>query len=260
LFMAASSSKASSIPFSQHNHRDTEHDDGQQQQQQQQPVHQPTFPIPWNPHDPLPEYTREWGPYLSRPTELPEDYDVRIDPAHIFVFNPHPVTGIEKPMYVTTRSCDYCSKIRQVCSRSRPYCQRCAVVADPQRACTVEAGWVRLPGPKTPKPRGGAARASGANDDKPTGGGKKTRAIAPTPLAQRSSEGEGLPAKTRQAGDEVAAIEHPSNGIGDPTQISLDIGSFGYGKKRRLSQNASDKKVRRQRRKLMASKADAARK
>lgn len=143
------------------------------------------FPMPWNPLDPLPEYTRCWGLYLRRPDKLPDDYDTRIDPAHIFVFSKHPVTGIDKETYVTPKPCDYCAKIRQVCSRSRPFCQRCAVAADPERTCIVEDGWVKLPGPKCKKVKLRHARLA-AEDEAIANGSlsssaRRTRVIAPTP-------------------------------------------------------------------------------
>ncbi|KAI0091633.1 hypothetical protein BDY19DRAFT_637209 [Irpex rosettiformis] len=140
----------------------------------------------WNPLDPLPEYTRAWGPDIRRPSELPANFDRRIDPAHIFVFSRHPVTGIEKDYYVTPRPCSYCTKIRQVCSRSRPLCRRCSVSGDPHRVCEWEDGWVKLPGPRCPKPKLKTA-GSGGKEGKASSGKKKTRTLAPTPLASGGS-------------------------------------------------------------------------
>ena len=64
--------------------------------------HQETASGPTNAlvQEPLPEYTASWGPNLRRPAKLPEHYDTRIDPAHIFVFTVHPITGIEREMRV----------------------------------------------------------------------------------------------------------------------------------------------------------------
>ncbi|KAI0825740.1 hypothetical protein BC629DRAFT_19897 [Irpex lacteus] len=102
-------------------------------------------------HQPLPEYTKNWGPHLYRPAKLPDNYDTRIDPAHIFVFTVHPITGIQRDFYVTPKPCDYCAKVRQLCSRTRPHCGRCG--AREERQCVFEEGWVRLPGPKCLKPK-----------------------------------------------------------------------------------------------------------
>ena len=99
---------------------------------------------------PLPPYTAAWGPQLARPTTLPDSYDKRIDPEHIFVFSVHPVSGIKRPFYVTARPCENCAKIRQVCSRTRPQCRRCVVGC---KDCVVGDGWVKLSGPKCEKPK-----------------------------------------------------------------------------------------------------------
>lgn len=142
--------------------------------------------------EPLPDYTKSWGPNLYRPKKLPENYDTRIDPAHIFVFTVHPVTGIERDFFVTPKPCDYCAKVRQICSRSKPHCQRCAVNADNIRACVVEEGWVRLPGPKCVKPKRklpqeseGETKASKKSKKStsspvtPVGGEKASRSVRP---------------------------------------------------------------------------------
>lgn len=143
------------------------------------------FP-PYSPSDPLPEYTRAWGTHLRRPDSLPPNYDTRIDPAHIFLFSVHPITGIKRDFYVTPKPCEYCAKIRQVCSRTRPLCHRCAVSGDNTRICSVEEGWVKLPGPKCEKPRLQKRvsdmrnpRASSETEDSPPP--KKARYIAPSP-------------------------------------------------------------------------------
>ncbi|KAI0343310.1 hypothetical protein BDW22DRAFT_1356923 [Trametopsis cervina] len=127
----------------------------------------PTFPTEWDPNEPLPEYTRSWDTsgHLRRPVKLPEEYDKRIDPSHIFIFSRHPITGIEKDFLVTPKPCDYCAKIRQVCSRSRPICHRCSATGDPNRLCTVEKGWVKLPGPKCVKPKLKGRTLTQANED-----------------------------------------------------------------------------------------------
>lgn len=100
--------------------------------------------------EPLPSYTKSWGAHLSRPTELPDSYDDRIDADHIFVFSVHPVSGIKRPFYVTSRACENCAKIRQVCSRTRPSCRRCETAG---KRCVVSDGWVKLSGPKCEKPK-----------------------------------------------------------------------------------------------------------
>ena len=163
------------------------------------------FPTLWNPLDPLPEYTRSWGPHLRRPTRLPDEYDTRIDPTHIFVFSKHPITGIEKDFYVTPKSCEYCAKIRQVCSRSRPLCQRCACAATAVRTCTVEDGWVRLPGPKCKKFKLRVAKtaesecgASGSRSIPP----RKARAIATT-----LQQDPGLNVRKRQSATHLPQVE-----------------------------------------------------
>ncbi|GJE93213.1 Zn(II)2Cys6 transcription factor [Phanerochaete sordida] len=149
---------------------------------------------PFDPAEPLPEYTRSWGPHLCRPPQLPEHYDTRIDPNHIFLFAVHPITGIKRDFYVTPKPCEYCAKIRQVCSRSRPSCQRCAVSGDPDRVCHVEAGWVKLPGPKCEKPKlqkragkdGKPAKArASTSDNQPAA--KRARTIAPHPFDESLS-------------------------------------------------------------------------
>lgn len=91
---------------------------------------------------PLPSYTKSWGAHLSRPVELPEFYDDRIDKDQIFVFSVHPETGAEGPFYVTPRPCEHCSKVvRQVCSRTRPTCDRCKTAG---KECVVREGWAKL--------------------------------------------------------------------------------------------------------------------
>ena len=149
----------------------------------------------FDPSEPLPDYTRSWGAHLRRPSQLPEHYDTRIDPSHIFLFAVHPVTGIKRDFYVTPKPCEYCAKIRQVCSRSRPSCQRCAISGDPDRVCRVEAGWVKLPGPKCEKPKlqkrsttlalraKAGGRSSSPLDTIPI----RTRTIAPHPSQQSLS-------------------------------------------------------------------------
>lgn len=104
----------------------------------------------WTPSPkPLPSYTKSWGAHLSRPEELPEFYDDRIDKDHIFVFSVHPETGAEGPFYVTPRPCEHCSKVvRQVCSRTRPACNRCETAG---KECVVREGWAKLSGPKCEK-------------------------------------------------------------------------------------------------------------
>lgn len=138
------------------------------------------FPA-WNQHDPLPEYTQTW-PSIRRPSELPANFDRRIDPAHIFVFVKHPISGIEKEYYVTSKPCSYCTKVRQVCSRTRPLCRRCSVSGDPHRVCEVEDGWVKLPGPRCSKPKLKAA-GGGNKDGHGSSGKKKSRAHVPSPLS-----------------------------------------------------------------------------
>ena len=139
---------------------------------------------------PLPHYTVTWGPHLRRPTKLPDNYDTRIDPNHIFVFAVHPITGIKRDFYVTPKPCEYCAKIRQVCSRSRPFCHRCTISGDPHRVCRVEDGWVKLPGPKCEKPKLqkrqlGSKPATLPSSSSPPSSGpvpKRARTIAPHPL------------------------------------------------------------------------------
>lgn len=150
----------------------------------------------WNPLEPLPEYARAWGLGIRRPTELPAGYDERIDPAHIFVFPKHPVTSIDKPYYVTALPCTYCAKIRQVCSRTRPHCQRCSVSGDPNRVCFYDVGYVKLPGPRLPKSRTRAADKDGADVS------EKTSALAPV-----SSESDNL----SQAVQLVTSSAHDSS-------------------------------------------------
>lgn len=161
-------------------------------------LEEPEFTFaPFDADEPLPEYTHSWGPHLRRPSQLPEHYDTRIDPNHIFLFAVHPITGIRRDFYVTPKPCEYCAKIRQVCSRSRPSCQRCAVSGDPDRVCHVEDGWVKLPGPKCEKPKlqkrtptagkeGKQAKArSSASDSMPAS--KRARTIAPHPFDESLS-------------------------------------------------------------------------
>ncbi|KAF7793518.1 hypothetical protein EIP86_004632 [Pleurotus ostreatoroseus] len=99
---------------------------------------------------PLPDYTADWGEDLSRPTELPEFYDHRIDLEHIFVFAKHPLTGVTRPLYVTPRSCENCQKAKQVCSRTRPTCKRCDLG---NKVCVAGEGYTKLGGPKCEKPK-----------------------------------------------------------------------------------------------------------
>lgn len=164
---------------------------------QEQDLAQFAFP-PFDPAEPLPEYTRSWGAHLRRPTTLPEHYDTRIDPNHIFVFAVHPITGIKRDFFVTPKPCEYCAKIRQVCSRSRPSCQRCTTSGDPDRVCHVEDGWVKLPGPKCEKPKlqkksqsdmakdGKASRARSSTADNPPLV-KRPRTLAPHPFDESLS-------------------------------------------------------------------------
>ena len=118
------------------------------------PSNQMSATLPNEHHgEPLPDYTKTWGPNLYRPPMLPDHHDTRIDSAHIFVFTVHPITGIERDFYVTPKPCDYCAKVRQVCSRTRPHCHRCSLHPEKFVECVVEEGWVRLPGPKCQKPK-----------------------------------------------------------------------------------------------------------
>lgn len=169
---------------------------------QEQELPQCTLP-PFDPSKPLPDYTRSWGDQLRRPTKLPDHYDTRIDPNHIFLFAVHPVTGIERDFYVTPKPCEYCARIRQVCSRSRPSCQRCTISGDPDRVCHVEDGWVKLPGPKCEKPKlqkrpmvrlGG--KTVGTRGSSPSGtvpAPKRTRTIAPHPIDESLSSLSSTP-------------------------------------------------------------------
>ena len=129
---------------------------------------------------PLPEYTKNWGPHLYRPTKLPDNYDTRIDPAHIFVFTIHPITGIQRDFYVTPKPCDYCSQVRQLCSRTRPHCSRCGAREEP-RQCVFEEGWVRLPGPKCVKPKR-------QREESETDAGKEKRAKKARTAAMNSQQ------------------------------------------------------------------------
>ncbi|EKM50058.1 uncharacterized protein PHACADRAFT_153372, partial [Phanerochaete carnosa HHB-10118-sp] len=141
---------------------------------------------PFDPAEPLPEYTRSWGPHLRRPPQLPHQYDTRIDPNHIFLFAVHPITGIKRDFYVTPKPCEYCAKIRQVCSRSRPSCQRCAVSGDPDRVCHVEDGWVKLPGPKCEKPKLQKRTANASRDEKQAKARSSTSDSMPVPKRART--------------------------------------------------------------------------
>ncbi|KAI0698362.1 hypothetical protein BC835DRAFT_1413137 [Cytidiella melzeri] len=133
---------------------------------------------------PLPDYTTSWGPHLHRPSKFPDNYDTRIDPAHIFVFTVHPITGIERDFYVTPKPCDYCAKVRQLCSRTRPQCSRCGS-RDNGRVCVFEEGWVRLPGPKCMKVKRKSEGGEGGALKKP----KKPRTSA-TKSKDMSAEGK----------------------------------------------------------------------
>lgn len=176
-----------------------------QLQLQEQELELSSF-APFDPSEPLPEYTRSWGAHLRRPAALPEHYDTRIDPNHIFLFAVHPITGIKRDFFVTPKPCEYCAKIRQVCSRSRPSCQRCRLSGDPDRVCHVEDGWVKLPGPKCEKPKlqkrpppmvlqGGDGKSakvrSSTSDNMP--GPKRARTIAPHPFEDSLSSLSSTP-------------------------------------------------------------------
>jgi len=150
--------------------------------------------------EPLPDYTKSWGPNLHRPLKLPEQYDTRIDPRHIFVFTVHPITGIERDFYVTPKPCDYCAKVRQICSRTRPFCARCGAHTEKARSCAMEEGWVRLPGPKCAKPK----RNREADDD---GGRKKVKKVKPFVAKQNKlpSKSEAAPSAMPSQGSQVTA-------------------------------------------------------
>lgn len=232
----------------------------------------PAFPTSWNPLDPLPEYTRCWGPHLRRPTRIPDEYDNRIDPAHIFVFSRHPITGIQKDTYVTPKPCDYCAKIRQVCSRSRPFCQRCAVAADPERTCNVEDGWVRLPGPKCKKLKLRVSRNAADDESSPsvsnTSPSRKARVIAPTfhedpGPSQRISEPFPYspqaepPSKRARLAQTEGLNATGSLGVSPPRSVATNVKlSSAVEKKRRVSRTAAAPKTRRASRRVVAVKQE----
>ncbi|KAI0085768.1 hypothetical protein BDY19DRAFT_391256 [Irpex rosettiformis] len=152
---------------------------------------------------PLPEYTKDWGPHLFRPTKLPDNYDTRIDPAHIFVFTVHPITGIQRDFYVTPKPCDYCAKVRQLCSRTRPHCLRCRARENAGQ-CVFEDGWVRLPGPKCAKPK------RKREEDEKDNAKKAKKARTPAGKSQDTAEQNSIDklanAKDHQATDPVSAL------------------------------------------------------
>lgn len=168
----------------------------------------------FDPSLPLPSYTQSWGHFLRRPTKLPDNYDTRIDPNHIFVFAVHPITGIKRDFYVTPKPCEYCAKIRQVCSRSRPFCHRCTISGDPHRVCRVEDGWVKLPGPKCEKPKLqkkllGPKTATLPSSSSPPSSvpvAKRARTIAPHPLDEGLSSLSPTPTPTASNHYEPMAI------------------------------------------------------
>lgn len=178
----------------------------------------PIYP-PYDPTLPLPEYTRAWGwsEFLRRPAQLPDEYDKRIDPMHIYVFTTHPITGIQKPYYVTPKPCDYCIKIRQVCSRTRPLCQRCVGTNGPARSCVMDEGFMKLPPPRCSKPN---MKKKARGDDKAVP--KKARAIAPTP-----QRGGGAKTKT----------------VSPPTRPPQEVSVEPQAKKRRITRSATSAHV-----------------
>ena len=137
--------------------------------------------------DPLPAYTSTWGPGVARPATLPLAYDRRVDPAHIFVFAVHPVSGIERDFYVTPRTCVYCTSIRQACSKTRPRCWRCVAAG---RACDFVDGWSRLSGFK-PKlkaqTRADGQREAGSSESNDRQSRLAANPFADAPLPQYTS-------------------------------------------------------------------------
>ncbi|KAI0792200.1 hypothetical protein C8Q75DRAFT_624563 [Abortiporus biennis] len=101
--------------------------------------------------DPIPDFVVDWGHDARRPEKLPEFYDTRIEPAHIYVFPRHPDSGQEGDFYVVSKACTHCKRLRQRCNRGRPYCDRCYSTRHP---CVPHAsGWDELPRPKGDRPR-----------------------------------------------------------------------------------------------------------
>lgn len=98
-----------------------------------------------NPHadDPLPDYAVEWEADAYRPQTLPDVYEPRIDPAHIFAL-PGQDDGAE--LFVVAHRCTQCARVRQTCSRGYPTCKRCT---DKELDChPTENGWVEVPVPR----------------------------------------------------------------------------------------------------------------
>lgn len=104
-----------------------------------------------NPHAhlPLPDYAKKWHPAVYRPKRIPEAYEPRIDPAHIFALPFNPDTEEEGEYFIVANRCTMCARVRNICSRGDPACRRCV---ERQLSCVPYGpGYVELPLPRMKK-------------------------------------------------------------------------------------------------------------
>ncbi|GJE90615.1 hypothetical protein PsYK624_067590 [Phanerochaete sordida] len=104
-----------------------------------------------NPHArlPLPDYAKKWHSTVYRPKRLPDVFDPRIDPAHIFAMPFNPDTEEQGEYFIVANRCTMCARVRNVCSRGDPACRRCA---EKDLTCIPQgAGYVELPLPRLKK-------------------------------------------------------------------------------------------------------------
>ena len=128
---------------------------------------------------PLPDFVARWGHSVQRPLKLPDNYDVRTDPAYIFVFPENPISQSKEWYYVVPKGCTNCKHQRQRCDRGSP-CKRCKAAG--RRCDRVSDEWDELPATKIVK--GTNATSSHAQ--------QRQRQSLSGPLSSRSIGGRNL--------------------------------------------------------------------
>ncbi|KAI0701086.1 hypothetical protein BC835DRAFT_1325040 [Cytidiella melzeri] len=93
-------------------------------------------------NSPLPKYTKDWPAEVYRPETLPDNYDTRVDSAHIFAL-PETDGTSSRVLYITAHACVQCNRAKRFCSRGRP-CSKCEELGNASSCTTTEGGWMPL--------------------------------------------------------------------------------------------------------------------